>query len=108
MRSSDILEDPDRVHRRQTVGQVARCFLGLDEPSGGAHGEDLDERETQILSLYLEGPVDHAAGAGHVAGIVHRSPGHVAAICPGYPGGYRPSQVAPIIVTSPRAEDRGW
>ena len=61
------------MHRREDVGEVLGCFLRLDEPTGGAHREDLDEREPRARQLRLERAHDHLLGARDVAGVVDRA-----------------------------------
>src|ERR1700676_1188737 len=75
-RGQDVLEHTGLVDRGQVVLQVPGCLGGLDEPSGGAHGEDLHEGEPRSPDLRVESPGQKLLGAGDVPRRVDRAPSH--------------------------------
>ena len=59
------------------VGEIVGRLLGLDEPAGRTHREDLDEREALAPFLRGERRGQHSAGPGDVAGVVDGATGDV-------------------------------
>src|SRR6185312_230983 len=70
----DILEYAHGVHGGVLVGEVTGSLGGLDEPAGGAHRQDLDERKAQPLLLNLQRALDHLLRPVDVHVAVDRAP----------------------------------
>src|SRR4051794_13939590 len=71
------LELADREGLLDRLGEVARSFGRRHEPTGGTHGEDLDEAETGAGELGLEGPPDELLRLGDRTRVVDSATGDV-------------------------------